>query len=62
MQAKAQISNRSDLDVGDYGLPWSTVGGSRTQPEPVDPKVWFPADRQDRPLELEIGSGKGTFL
>ncbi|MEM7630129.1 MAG: hypothetical protein AAF356_12050 [Planctomycetota bacterium] len=30
-------------------------GGAR-----VDPRAWF--DVPDRPLELEIGSGKGTFL
>jgi tRNA (guanine-N7-)-methyltransferase len=26
----------------------------------LDPRVWFP--RPDRPFEVEIGSGKGTFL
>src|SRR5437016_3887211 len=26
----------------------------------LDPRAWFPCP--DRPLEIEIGSGKGTFL
>ncbi|GIK20476.1 MAG: hypothetical protein DYG93_10660 [Leptolyngbya sp. PLA2] len=33
-----------------------------TNPEAgrVDPRAWF--ERPDRPLEIEIGSGKGTFI
>ena len=47
------------MDVGDVGVcdeqlpPW--------QDGPVDLKAWF-EPRQELPLELEIGSGKGTFL
>ncbi|MCG3180637.1 MAG: tRNA (guanine-N(7)-)-methyltransferase [Phycisphaerae bacterium] len=29
-------------------------------PQPVDPRTLFPC--QDRPLEVEVGIGKGTFL
>ena len=29
---------------------------------PIDLRGWFGPDRRDLPLELEIGSGKGTFL
>lgn len=29
---------------------------------PFDPRSWFPDARRDLPLEIEIGSGKGTFL
>ncbi|NOG54054.1 MAG: tRNA (guanosine(46)-N7)-methyltransferase TrmB [Planctomycetes bacterium] len=30
---------------------------------PFDPRaLWFPSQRRDHPLEIEIGSGKGTFL
>ena len=48
------------LDVGAVGLeanqlpPW--------QDGPIDPRSWFATQRRDLPLELEIGSGKGTFL
>ncbi len=47
------------MDVGDVGVsgdelpPW--------QDGAVDLGAWF-VTRRDRPLELEIGSGKGTFL
>jgi len=29
---------------------------------PIDLRTWFDAGRRECPLELEIGSGKGTFL
>jgi len=57
---KAQISNRSRLALGEHGIPWSAVGDPGAGP--IDPRAWFPAERRDRPLHLEIGSGKGTFL
>ena len=47
-------------DVGNVGLlgddlpPWDQGI--------VDPDAWFSSDCQGRPLDLEIGSGKGTFL
>lgn len=28
----------------------------------IDLRTWFPEERRGNPLELEIGSGKGTFL
>jgi tRNA (guanine-N7-)-methyltransferase len=40
-------------DPGECGL------GAEDLPKPVDPKALF---SRDAPLELEIGSGKGTFL
>ena len=48
------------LDVGAVGLdanqlpPW--------QDGPINLRSWFAAQQRDWPLELEIGSGKGTFL
>jgi tRNA (guanine-N7-)-methyltransferase len=54
------LSHRRVLDVGAIGLdvedlpPWEAG--------PVDLKGWFGLERRDLPLELEIGSGKGTFL
>ena len=54
------LSHGKKLDVGDLGLldeqlpPW--------QEGPIDLKAWFAPEGHDRPLELEIGSGKGTFL
>ena len=47
------------MDVGDVGIcgdelpPW--------QDGPIDLKDWF-VERCELPLELEIGSGKGTFV
>lgn len=51
-------SRNKPLDVGDFGydaerLPSLEAG-------PIDFGSWF--DKPDQPLELEIGSGKGTFL
>lgn len=54
------LSHHKALDVGHIGLleadlpPWPDG--------PVDLKRWFGPACSDRPLELEIGSGKGTFL
>lgn len=51
------------LDVGDYGLDRSHL--PPLDAGPVAVWQWFAADQPDarqRPLELEIGSGKGTFL
>ena len=54
------LSHGKPLDVGDVGVldeqlpPW--------QDGAIDLKAWFGADAAARPLELEIGSGKGTFL
>ncbi len=36
--------------------------GDRPEQSRFDPRAWWPQDRRSLPLELEIGSGKGTFL
>ena len=54
------LSRTETLDVGRIGIlehdlpPW--------QNGPIDLKAWFFPDTAEQPLELEIGSGKGTFL
>ena len=58
------LSHRKPLDVTGVGItqaelpPVSTAG----QPQPLDLDAWFDPSRRGRQLELEIGSGKGTFL
>jgi len=54
------ISHGKSLDVTGWGI-------DQTELPPFDAgrldfRGWFPPDRQQLPLELEIGSGKGTFL
>jgi tRNA (guanine-N7-)-methyltransferase len=49
------------MDVGHFGL----LQADLLKPAPpggIDPRQWFAPDRRGNPLELEIGSGKGTFL
>jgi tRNA (guanine-N7-)-methyltransferase len=52
------MSERKRPDVGEYGLDRSDLppidGGF------IDPRTWFACP--DHPFEIEIGSGKGTFL
>ncbi len=54
------LSHQRALDVGDVGLlgdelpPWDQGQ--------VDPDDWFDPAHRGRPLDIEIGSGKGTFL
>ncbi len=54
------LSHTKTLDIGEIGIldeqlpPWDSG--------PLDLAGWFDPDRRDCPLELEIGSGKGTFL
>lgn len=54
----AGISRRRGLDPGD----WVVALDELPAPEQgrIDPRSWF--EQPDRPLEFEIGSGKGTFL
>ena len=54
------ISNRKDLDTTGYGID----GLPPFEQAPFDPRIWFgpPPEAERRPLDLEIGSGKGTFL
>lgn len=54
----AGLSRRRRLDPGDWEIILNTLppaGSGR-----IDPRTWF--EDPDRPFELEIGSGKGTFL
>lgn len=46
------------MDVGDVGIEMETL--PPFDDGPLDLRNWFPD--ASRPLELEIGSGKGTFL
>ena len=54
------LSSNKDLDVGRVGIeqdnlpPW--------QDGVIDLRSWFGPETTGWPLELEIGSGKGTFL
>lgn len=48
------------LDVTGYGIDQAEL--PHFEAGRIDPRDWFPADRRDLSLELEIGSGKGTFL
>ena len=52
------LTRGKTYDVGDVGIEM------RTLPPPteglIDPRSWF--EEPSKPLEIEIGSGKGTFL
>ena len=48
------------LDVGDVGIEQASL--PPFEAGPIDLRQWFPPDRRSLPLELEIGSGKGTFI
>jgi len=54
----AGLSHRRELEPGD----WEIILSSLPSPAEgrLDPRTWF--TEPDRPFELEIGSGKGTFL
>jgi tRNA (guanine-N7-)-methyltransferase len=57
-------SRNKDPAPGAIGLDREdlpAIGESPTESR-FDPRTLWPAERRDRPLELEIGSGKGTFL
>jgi len=54
------LSHRAALDVGHIGLVLDQL--PPYDDGPIDLKGWFPGSDQSHPLELEIGSGKGTFL
>lgn len=62
----SNLSHGKGLDVGDIGreakdLPAINVSPG-TEISRFDFHHWWPAEMRDRPYELEIGSGKGTFL
>ena len=54
------LSHRRPLDVGHIGVTFDQL--PPLDDGPIDLKGWFSGSEQDRPLEMEIGSGKGTFL
>ena len=54
------LSHRKPIDVGHVGIDQNDLPS--IDAGPIDLRGWFPDDRRDRPLELEIGCGKGTFL
>ena len=56
---RQSIRTTKPLDVGRIGIDQSQL--PPFDQEPLDLGRWF-TDTADHPLELEIGSGKGTFL
>jgi tRNA (guanine-N7-)-methyltransferase len=52
------------LDVGEIGRGPDDLPPIADSPEQTrfDFRAWWPEDRRSMPFELEIGSGKGTFL
>ena len=56
------LSHRKPLDVGGVGIAAESL--PPLDAGPIDLGAWFVGDPSaaDQPLELEIGSGKGTFL
>jgi tRNA (guanine-N7-)-methyltransferase len=58
------LSRGKTLDAGAVGLTHDALPAVGDQPNQsrFDPRTWWDEPLRDRPLELEIGSGKGTFL
>jgi len=58
------LSHGRAADVGVVGVSQESLPplGATPPQSRVDLRSWWPADRRELPLELEIGSGKGTFL
>lgn len=54
------LSRGKTLDAGHFGITPDQL--PPFDDGPIDLQNWFPPDRRACPLELEIGSGKGTFL
>lgn len=54
------LSHGKELDVGQIGLAQEDL--PPFDKGPVHVATWFAPEMSDHPLELEIGSGKGTFL
>ncbi|MDP7006351.1 MAG: tRNA (guanosine(46)-N7)-methyltransferase TrmB [Phycisphaerales bacterium] len=52
------LSRGKTLDVGDIGIELRSLPPSIEGR--IDPRQWYP--NPTKPLEIEIGSGKGTFL
>jgi tRNA (guanine-N7-)-methyltransferase len=58
------LSSHTKKDVGRIGLQLADLPPMGRCPEQtrLDIRTLWPEDRRDLPTELEIGSGKGTFL
>lgn len=58
------LSRGKPLEPGDYGFRVEDLPSLGDSPEQsrFDFRTWFAPEHRDRPMELEIGSGKGTFL
>ncbi|MHC4993616.1 MAG: tRNA (guanosine(46)-N7)-methyltransferase TrmB [Planctomycetota bacterium] len=58
------LTSSSKLDPGHFGLRREDLPalGDRPEQSRCDLTTLWPEGRRDRPYELEIGSGKGTFL
>jgi tRNA (guanine-N7-)-methyltransferase len=54
------LSRRKPLDVTGVGIDQAEL--PPLDSGPIDLRGWFDPSRRALPLELEIGSGKGTFL
>ena len=54
------LAGTSQLDVGGIGI--DRQGLSAFDLSPIDLHGWFETSGTEKPLELEIGTGKGTFL
>jgi tRNA (guanine-N7-)-methyltransferase len=52
------LSRGRALDTGDFGIEQSQL--PPFEQGRVDPRAWF--EHPDHPFEIEVGSGKGTFL
>jgi tRNA (guanine-N7-)-methyltransferase len=53
------LTHRKPIDTGTIGIAPDQL--PPTDSGPIDLKNWF-SPNHDRPIELEIGSGKGSFL
>jgi len=58
------LSRGKTLEPGTFGLTRADLPPLQATPDATrfDVRQWWPADRRGLPLELEIGSGKGTFI
>ncbi len=61
---RSSLSRGKPFDVGDIGIEHTDLPPLGDAPERsrLDLRAWWPEARRGLPFELEIGSGKGTFL
>ena len=52
------LARGKTLDVGEVGIQMRSLPSH--EDGPIDPRSWF--EDPSKPLEIEIGSGKGTYL